>query len=461
MREQEQKLKWPRRRFLEALAVGVPALSLSSSLVWKVAKAAGMQCKDRYFIFAYFGGGWDTLMCIDPRDPAVFTADKRAATKIDPAYDRLKAPFDSIAYQRVDGTPFAFGPAIGDMKKHIDVLSIVNGIAMDTLIHEVGRRYFITGLYPRGLNAAGSSVPTVVSARCGDGPPIPNLAYRVETYNVGEPGFASGLMVNSVADLTRALRPAVDPLPGFAANAVTAFEAADATCVGDAYRPTGQVAAYRAAAAKARALVGGGLFKHFDFLNAADAGMKAVRDRYAIATALEVNGPAGSAATAAQAIKNGVSQCVSLQLGGGLDTHDSDWETDHPDQLLAGMNALAALVSDLKASPHPAGGSYMDRTTILGYSEFARGPLINNIGGRDHHLGNSCMLMGAGIKGGQVFGKTSDVGFLPVTVDQNTGAPSPSGMIVTPKHVYATLLAGAGLDYKYLRVEPLAGLLKA
>lgn len=453
-------LKWPRRRFLEALAVGVPALSLSTSMVWRVARAAGASCKDRYFVFAYFGGGWDTLMCIDPRDPAVFTPDRRAMTKIDPAYDRLKAPYDSIGFQRMDGTPFSFGPAIGEMKKHVDVMAVVNGVAMDTLVHEVGRRYFTTGLYPRGLNAAGSSVPTVVSAQCGDGPPIPNLAFRVETYNAGQPGFASGLMVNSVADLSRALKPAVDPLPPAAQAAVTAFGQNDVACVGDAYRSSGQVAAYRAAAAKARALIAGNLYRHFDFLNPTDPSMKAVRDRYAIATQTEVGGPEGSAATAAQALKNGVSQCVSLQLGGGLDTHDSDWETDHPDLLLRGMNGLASLVSDLKASAHPAGGTYIDRTTIIAYSEFARGPMINNIGGRDHHLGNSCILMGAGIKGGQVFGKTSDVGFLPVTIDTKTGAPSPTGTILTPKHVYATLLATAGLDYKYLRVEPLPGLLK-
>ena len=36
------------------------------------------------------------------------------------------------------------------MLPHFDVCSVVRGIAMDTVTHEVGRRYFITGMTPVG-----------------------------------------------------------------------------------------------------------------------------------------------------------------------------------------------------------------------------------------------------------------------------------------------------------------------
>jgi hypothetical protein len=78
-------------------------------------------------------------------------------------------------------------------------------------------------------------------------------------------------------------------------------------------------------------------------------------------------------------------------------------------------------------------------------------------------------VAGAGIRRGVTVGASADVGMLPLETELATGrglarpseAQRSSGKVqtLTPKHVLATLLASAKLDYSYLRAEPIRGLL--
>jgi uncharacterized protein (DUF1501 family) len=124
-----------------------------------------------------------------------------------------------------------------------------------------------------------------------------------------------------------------------------------------------------------------------------------------------------------------------------------------------GFNALARLIADLRDSEAPGGGSMLSKTTILVYSEFGRTPRLNERNGRDHHLGNCALIAGAGIRGGQVVGASSDNAMGPELVDVATGRPSEDGVSLTPEHVATTALAAAGLDAADLRSEPLPSLL--
>ena len=83
----------------------------------------------------------------------------------------------------------------------------------------------------------------------------------------------------------------------------------------------------------------------------------------------------------------------------------------------AGMldQPVAALVQDLKQR------GLLDETLVICAGEFGRTPLGENRGGRavntgrDHHpYGFSLWMAGGGIKGGQVIGKTDDIGWAPV-----------------------------------------------
>ncbi len=67
--------------------------------------------------------------------------------------------------------------------------------------------------------------------------------------------------------------------------------------------------------------------------------------------------------------------------------------------------AMAALVDDLKDR------GLLDRTLIIWMGEFGRSPQITSGGGRNHHSKAwSSLLLGGGVKGGQVIGKTDRTG---------------------------------------------------
>jgi uncharacterized protein (DUF1501 family) len=106
----------------------------------------------------------------------------------------------------------------------------------------------------------------------------------------------------------------------------------------------------------------------------------------------------------------------------------------------------------------------LDHTTIVGFSEFSRTPLINERGGRDHALTNACFLAGGNIRGGAVIGASSDVGLAPQAIDFDTGelrATEDGGEVVRPEHILQTLFHDAGLDHLAdLRVNPIPALLR-
>jgi uncharacterized protein (DUF1501 family) len=103
---------------------------------------------------------------------------------------------------------------------------------------------------------------------------------------------------------------------------------------------------------------------------------------------------------------------------------------------------IAALLKDLKQR------GLLDETIIIWCSEFGRTPLGENrpgyakVTGRDHHpTAFSMWMAGGGIKGGQIVGKTDDIGW---------------GILEQPVHVndfHATLLRLFGIDHLKLTVR--------
>ena len=100
---------------------------------------------------------------------------------------------------------------------------------------------------------------------------------------------------------------------------------------------------------------------------------------------------------------------------------------------------IAALIRDLKQR------GLLESTLVQWSSEFGRTPLGENRGnnenatGRDHHPFCFSMLMaGGGIRGGQIYGATDEIGW---SVAENP---------VHPNDLHATLLHCFGLDHKSL-----------
>src|SRR5690606_15551190 len=152
--------KTGRRRFLEnVLFAGGGAMALGAGglgALARLARGADGDQTEKFYVFAYFNGGWDTLLGIDPRDPMVFDEDNVGATRIMPGYgQQAEARFQEAPRPTAEG--ILLGPAARPLDAVSRRLAVVRGMSMDTLTHEVGRRRFITGKPPSGLQARGSA----------------------------------------------------------------------------------------------------------------------------------------------------------------------------------------------------------------------------------------------------------------------------------------------------------------
>jgi uncharacterized protein (DUF1501 family) len=257
------------------------------------------------------------------------------------------------------------------------------------------------------------------------------------------------------ADLILTLAPSPTALDSEIEKQLVNLRGQTVTCEADAYDTRGLVSQYRQSRSQMGNVLTQQLDNSFRFERAENA---AVRAAYGLAATGPYDTAAGRAALIATALKKGISQCVSINLVGGLDTHFGT-QLAHATQQRTGWNALGDLVTDLRSSPHPGGGNFMDHTTIAVFSEFSRTPLINGSGGRDHHISSSCLLVGAGIKHNLVFGKSGDVGLTAGRVSFETGLPDPNGFNILPEDVVATVLGSAGLDYSITRTQPIRSIL--
>jgi hypothetical protein len=128
-----------------------------------------------------------------------------------------------------------------------------------------------------------------------------------------------------------------------------------------------------------------------------------------------------------------------------VNLYHASWDHHNDLDLELGFNArmadqpIAALLKDLKRR------GLLDSTLVLWVSEFGRTPLGENrpgfkaVNGRDHHpFAFSLWMAGGGVQGGQVLGKTDELGW---------------NVVEDPVHIndyHATILHLFGLDHKRL-----------
>lgn len=456
-----------RRRLLGALGASGLAAAAGALGFTRLARADLPLPSGRAFLFCHFPGGWDQLLLLDPRDPSRFTEAARAQTLIDLRYQDIDGLYGLRArLVRPRGeSPLLFGPlahregAPVQLTDFADRMAIVRGVDMAALGHEVAYRYFLTAMYPSGTAARGTSVATELAALMVPRArrPLANLAIGVESYNDRFPGSASALQVQNAEDLHLVLAPATRAEPDAVEEAIAARALMPTPCSEDRYDRRGLWTAARTARATADGLARDGVARHFDFVTADTPEALALRGRYGFARG-EANHPGARAALAAQALRSGVSQVVSVSLGDPVDTHFKG-NAEHVRLILPALTAFLALLAELRSAPHPDGGVFLDHTTVVAFSEFARTPLFNSYGGRDHHPASSLMLLGAGVRGGSLVGATSDVGMAPVRWDIDNNRASDDGETLHPEHLAATLLASAGLPTQRLRERPLRALL--
>ena len=442
-----------RRQVLEA-SIGVAGAATLSRLI-PVARASSSEPTDphRRFVFVYFLGGWDAIHCIDPKDPSVYDDSEATvqSTGVQTGIDALGlTPEES--YRETDVEGLFLGHYVGD--ELLDLTSrmaLIRGMTVTSVDHIAGAIHAMTGRAPAALQPRGSSLGTIFAAALGEEQLIPNLVSGLESYNLNHPNFASALEAVSYSDLMKILGPGLTALEPSSRDALETFFAKEEERLANP-RMEGILGTRQSS----QLLVQQQIAEVFNPANAANA---------AVVGAFTPEGGdlMERPFMAYQALTSGTSRCVSYRAHVFNDTHAGpDWRANHGYRLQSGFQSVAMLAELLQATAHPAGGSWLDHTTIVCASEFNRSPALNASGGRDHATTNSMAVLGAGIAGGRILGATHPLRMAGQAINLETGAvDTEAGTQVEHSHVGRTLLHSIGItdDIADFRVPHIPALL--
>ena len=455
------KGKFTRRQLLRhGITLGA-LTSMGRLSLPSIAYANSSPTVDRNFIFCHMGGGWDTLLGLDPKDPDIFTEERKYETRIELGFHMLPSNRRSLIQSNVP--EMVFGPYIGNLKDHADKLALIRGMSVDSLGHQAGEARFITGKPPSGNNARGSSMATILADRYETQADttmhrlLSNLCIRTPSYNTDRIPKVTGTKLWSLDDLFDFVEGVEAPFDSTVENEIDLFLQDNVDSNQSEFLE--KALSFKQ---KAKEMTSLNLRAQFD-MDGSSTEIAEARDAfelgYATRNTIGFDDPNYRLAIAARSIVAGVSRCVSVKVIGTLDSH-FDWSRDQGREQQVGFDAMANLIAYLESVPHSNGGSYLDHTTILCFSEMGRKPMLIN-DGRNHARTTSCFLAGAGIAGGTIIGASSDVGAGSQKVDLATGALSATGDIIRPEHIHRALLHGIGItdDVADLRVPPLTAIL--
>jgi uncharacterized protein (DUF1501 family) len=422
-----------RRTLLKFLAGGVAATWLPRA-AWA---AAGDPSAD-YFIIVHAGGGWDVTLWADPRNErhglveppstGVLETGRLKHWKNAPLADGLQT-FEIL---EPSGSALRLGPALGDLYDLRDRITIVNGIAVNTVSHDDGIVFATTGRHRSGGLVPAPSIDAVLASELGATQRMPDVSIKFPSSVNGaklDPR-ASPMRVNGVEAVTGALSRSsriLDADDRAAIAALAANEARDLavrTLVPDVFD---ELASEQDALP---ALLSSDL-------------VQGLSPAQLARTYPQLDGLVGQrAAFALEAIRHDLVRCVAFTAG-GLDTHTTNYR-GHALTLQGLFDSLAALVRLLDTTPHPTlhDTRLSERTHILVVSEFCRAPQINLAGGRDHYPNNSALVISPRFRGGRSFGRTDTEQLLPAGGFALTGGTR----VLTPADVLATFLGAFGVD---------------
>jgi uncharacterized protein (DUF1501 family) len=449
-----------RRTFLKVLGASAAGAFASTPMLQALADPPNTAGQNEFFVFVHASGGWDVTMWADPRNQDLsadgrVTLEAATSTSVNaPALTRwprdaagnVRAAFEPV---RPSGSNIAFGPSIGDLANFYSRLTVINGIAMNTVAHPDGTIFSATGRHLAGGRAVAASIDTMIASEfhrnaAGQDQLFPSISVGFPSHFQG-PNLdreATPLRVGSIATVTRSLVRSNTYDTDADRAAVTAV-------LTDEARDLANRSYYRAPY-DALAQQYGSLARMLssDLLTAFSA--EQLRARY---TEFNYNDPifgpqAINAAFAVEAMRRNVARCVSFALG-GFDTHGTNYR-DQGTRQQSMFNLLADVLRHLDTTPHPTltGETLAAHAHVMVFSEFCRTPLINNGGGRDHYPNNSCLIISPKFRGNMVFGRTDAEQLLPVATRAFVDGMRP----IAPPDVLATFLAAFGVDpRKYMR----------
>lgn len=397
---------------------GALAPSLLSSLVPSALAARPALAGDRMFLFVVAQGGWDPTWVYAPMmgSPDVYS---------DP--DGAVATASGLTY--VDGPG---RPAVADFfDRYASRAAILNGFEVRSVTHERCRRILMTGSSGQdaddwGATIAGAALDRPLPHLVLSGPAYTSL-YTPAVVRVGVSGQLAGLVDGTALDTCT---PPVAP--------PSAATVADV----DAYLRR-RLAALPAGAGREAEFVAA--------LASAQDRLELVRSLDDLDLSFVNNGVITSVYERVQpaitCFERGYSRCAMVAHDGlfnlGWDSHAAIAMQAEHYQIL--FDDLTRIVQDLETRRGPSGAPLIDEVTVVLLSEMGRAPALNATGGKDHWTFTSALLLGAGIRGGQVVGGYDDA-FVGRPVDLASGDVSDAGVPLTSAHLGATLMALADLD---------------
>lgn len=404
-----------RRHFL---ATGTAALAAGIWASERRAKAGGQQ-PPRNLILVVASGGWDTTYALDPK-PGLPGIDVPGGTIQE---------FGSLAIYTDPSRPnvSAFFEA------HAPLCAVINGIQVQSVVHNDCYKRILTGT----ASDTNPDIGAITAYELGRDLPVPYLVLGQTSY--AGPYASIAARTGTANQIGTLLDPnAAFPVPDGQGGALPRFI------------PSGNedemIRAYVMARAEREKAVrgqsGSNAKRIRDFIETYDRGdalatlgsfgdLEYTRD-LAVASNLAVN-----------ALEQSLSQVVQVEMG-DWDTHENNARQAVQHEGFYG--ALKGLVDDLVARPGKTAGKRMiDETVVAVVSEMGRTPKLNENAGKDHWPMTSALVIGGGVAGGRVYGRTNDL-LEGEAIDMQTGEPDPDGITLQYGNLAAGLLQVAGAD---------------
>lgn len=402
---------WLSRRGLVG-ALGAAALGLGLPRLGRASSEAGL----RKFLFVETLGGWDVTRVFAP------LFDYRDTVDMEP-----EASLSELGAMRWVSHPAR--PAVDAFfAQHGGRLAVLNGFYVPSISHHSAVRMTLTG----GIQAKTADWATLLASASVEQYLLPSLV-------VGGINFAGRYGVNVA-------RSGSDSQLSLLASG----EIAERSDEPPRSLPTGgaaQVDAYLAQVALEReASTGEALYGSYSTALARSTQIKARQEDVQFSGDTSFGGQVGAAI---QAFTEGLSRCATVNYP-TADNHIA-WDThalndSRQSELFGGLfQALLELMDALDRAPGTAGGSLAEETVIVVLSEMGRTPTLNGAGGKDHWPYGTALLMGPGVRGGQVIGGF-DAGQYGLSVDLQSGELDEDGLKLGSDILGATVLTLGDVD---------------
>lgn len=365
-----------RRQFVERTAKAMLGVSLLPGLDTAIAQGKGGKAK--HIIYMYMSGGMTHLDTFDPK-PGTENGGKTGVAK---------TPVPGIVLGE-------FLPGLAERFKDI---AVVRSLQQRTADHR-GASYWMRTSYERrativhpclgawGQRLLGKMHPTLPdSVLVGDAGGHPGAGYLGPSYAplpIGDPnaGLPNSAIHTSIDEKTFNRR--LDMMETFNRGFGSKFK-------------NEEVAAYNEFYDNSLSLMKSDELEVFDLAKEPQE----KRDRYG------QNRFGQGLLLAKRLVSKGIRYVEVIK--GGWDMHNDLWGGTIQTNAGELDQAISALIDDLKAE------GLFEETLLVLTTEFGRTPRINANAGRDHHsLCFSGFLAGGGIVGGQVYGKSDDLGHAP------------------------------------------------